>query len=299
MSKGNIYLGYGRGSIGDLVLTRMKGQQIGRARNRHPDNPRTAPQMRQRAGFVSPLKFYTRGVQNLFQFAFTDKRLKESDYNAFMRINVGGGFPLTPDEFRNAGFPALGSWVMSRGSLPAIPIEMAGAHSNNLGIKLQYEDDAENVGFFSDFLYVNGYADIGDIITFVIVRADGVAVTANSISVDEGAEVRWYINQMKVNPLSRQSLSSALPNVQSFKVGTTPYLGISAESAQINETTVGMAVIRSKLTSKGLRVSTSRLLCGGYVVDFVAFRNTPAEIQRVLAEWGANSAAILKGGLLG
>lgn len=298
MSKGNVVLGYGRGAIGDLVLTRLKGQQVAKARNRHPANPRTALQMKQRAGFVSPLKFYTRGVQNLFQFAFTDKRLKESDYNAFMRINVGAGFPITPTEFQMQGFPALGSWVMSRGSLTTIPIEMAGAHSNNLGVQLTNELDAQSVGNFSAWLIANKLADAGDIITFVMIRAEGTAVTASSISVDEGAEVRWYINQLMVNPNSQQPMSSAMPNVERYKVGVQNYFGISAETAQINETTVGMTVIRSKITSKGLRVSTSRLLCGGYVDDFVTFRNTPSEIQRVLAEWGTNSTAILKGGLL-
>lgn len=298
MSKGNIYLGYGRGSIGDLVLTRMKGQQIGRARNRHPDNPRTASQMRQRAGFISPLKFFTRGVQNLFQFAFTDKRPKESDYNAFMRINVGSGFPLTPDEFKNLGFPALGSWVMSRGALSPIPIVMAGTHSNNLGMLMANDLDTQNVGNFSNFLIVNKLADEGDIITFVCIHADGAVVTANSISVDEGAEVRWYINQLKVDPDSQKPMSVAMPQVNRYQVDGKYYFGISAEYAQVNESTVGLAVIRSKITSKGLRVSTSRLLCGGYVEDFIAFRNTPAEIQRVLAAWGANPDAILKGGLL-
>lgn len=298
MSKGNVILGYGRGSIGDMVLTRLKGQQITKARNRQPANPRTALQMRQRAGFIAPLKFYTRGIKNLFQFAFTDKRLKESDYNAFMRINVGGGFPLTPTEFQMLGFPALGSWVMSRGSLSAIPIEMVGAHSNNLGIRVTNEFSGREVGDFSHFLVGNGFADVGDIITIVIVRAEGTAVTETSISVDEGAEVRWYVNQIKVDLNSQKPMSIAMPAVQAYKVGDKHYFGISAESAQINETTVGMTVIRSKITSKGLRVSTSRLLCGGYVDDFVTFRNTPAEIQRVLAEWRANSDAILKGGLL-
>lgn len=298
MSKGNVVLGYGRGAIGDLVLTRLKGQQVAKARNRHPANPRTSPQMKQRAGFVSPLKFYTRGVQNLFQFAFTDKRLKESDYNAFMRINVGDGFPLTPDEFRTQGFPALGNWVMSRGHLSEIPFAMVGEHSNNIGIQTYAEQNTRSVGDFSRFVNGNGWAEEGDIITFVIVRADGVAVTANSISVDEGAEVRWYINQVKVDTTSQKPLSVQMPYVQTFHVGETPYFGISAESAQINETTVGMAIIRSRITSKGLQVSTSRLLCGGYVSDFIQFRNTPEQIARVLAEWGSNSAAILKGGLL-
>lgn len=298
MSKGNIYLGYGRGAIGDVVLTRLKGQSVAKARNRHPANPRTSPQMKQRAGFVSPLKFYTRGVQNLFQFAFTDKRPKESDYNAFMRINVGYGFPLTPDEFRTLGFPALGNWVMSRGSLSGIPFSMVGEHSNNIGIVTYAEANTRTVGNFSAFLNSSGWAEEGDIITFVIVRADGVAVTANSISVDEGAEVRWYINQVKVDSTSQKPLSVQMPNVQTFSIDGAPHLGISGESAQINKTTVGMAIIRSRITKKGLLVSTSRLLCGGYVSDYIQFRNTPEQIARVLAEWGATSGAILKGGLL-
>lgn len=298
MSKGNVVLGYGRGAVGDLVLTRLKGQQVAKARNRHPSNPRTSLQMKQRAGFISPLKFYTRGVQNLFQFAFMDKRPKESDYNAFMRINSGAGFPLTPSEFRTFGFPALGAWIMSRGSLTGIPVEMAGAHSNNIGLHMSNELDTQSVGNFSAWLIANHLADEGDFITFVMIRAEGTAVTATSISVDEGAEVRWYINQLKVSSNSQQPMSSAMPYVQRYQVSGQYYFGISAESAQINETTVGMAVIRSKLTSKGLRVSTARLLCGGYVPEFIEFRNTPAEIARVLAEWHTTDTAILKGGLL-
>lgn len=298
MSKGNVVLGYGRGAIGDFVLTRLKGQQVAKGRNRHPKNPRTSLQMKQRAGFIAPLKFYTRGVQNLFQFAFTDKRLKESDYNAFMRINVGGGFPLTPDEFRLHNFPALGSWVMSRGSLTTIPVEMAGTHSNNLGMHMNNELDTQNVGNFSRWLEAKNLADNGDILTFVCIRADGVVVTSNSISVDEGAQVRWYINQFKVNTESQMPMSAAMPHIERYQMDGEFYYGISAETSQINECTVGMAVIRSKITTKGLLVSTSRMVCGGYVDDFVAFRNTPEEVRRVLAAWGATSTAILKGGLL-
>lgn len=298
MSKGNVVLGYGRGAIGDMVLTRLKGQQVAKARNRQPANPRTAPQMRQRAGFIAPLKFYTRGIQNLFQFAFTDKRLKESDYNAFMRINVGSGFPLTPAEFQQQGFPALGNWVMSRGSLVAPKVEMPTAHSNNLGVEYAPVGSPIKIGEISaDFIDMHGCQN-GDIITFVMIRADGVVTTDTTCEVDEGAEVRWYINQFKVDIRDNRDLIQVMPLVQSFKVGEKSYLGISASSAQINETTVGMACIRSRITSKGMSVSTSRLVGGGYVDDFIDFRNTPAQIQRVLAEWGATSAAILKGGLL-
>lgn len=298
MSKGNVVLGYGRGAVGDIVLTRLKGQQVAKARNRHPFNPKTSPQMRQRSGFVAPLKFYTRGIQNLFQFAFTDKRVRESDYNAFMRINIGSGFPMTPDEFATMGFPALGTWLMSRGTLSGIPCSLFASGTNNVGLRLDNAAQGQTVGSFSQMLVDKRLADVGDIITFVMIRADGVVTTPHAINVDPGAEVRWYINQMRVDTISIELLTTAMPAVELGQRDGDVWLGISAESAAINETTAGMTIIRSKNTAKGLRVSTSRMVNAGYVDDYVAFRNTPAEIARVLAAWGATSTAILKGGNL-
>lgn len=298
MSKGNVVLGFGRGSIGDMVLTRLKGQQVAKARNRHPNNPRTAPQMTQRAGFIAPLKFYTRGIQNFFQFAYTDKRVKESDYNAFMRINAHGGFPLTPTEFYQRNFPALGEWLMSRGSLSGIPVTKHSEHGNNLGLNVTGAPDYTTVGGISKFLVAQNLADVGDIITFVMIRCDGCAVLANSISIDEGAEVRWYINQFRVATSDPTPLDTAMPKVQHFTLENVHYLGIDASTAAVNETTVGLAIVRSKITTKGLHVSTSRIVPGGWVPQFIEFRNTPEEIARVLAEWKASETAILKGGLL-
>lgn len=298
MSKGNIYLGYARGAIGDLVLTRMKGQQIGRARNRNPANPRSFSQMKQRAGFVSPLKFYTRGVQNLFQFAFADKREKESDYNAFMRINVGAGFPLTPDEFRNQGFPAFGNWILSRGNLPSLPVTMIGNHSNNLGIWLDVDDAPTTVAGLTAALFNRHLVDWMDLITFVFVDADGCITSAQAIDLWPSASVRWTIEQVWMNPNDQRPLSEALPAFDVFSVDGEYYFGVSAERAPINETSVGLGVIRSVAAGRRFRVSTSRIVCGGYINDYIQFRNTPEEVKRVVAEWGATYAPILKGGLL-
>lgn len=298
MSKGNIYLGYGRGSVGDLVLTRMKGQQIGRARNRNPKNPRTSAQMKQRAGFVSPLKFYTRGVQNLFKFAFTDKKEKESDYNAFMRNNVGGGFPLTPAEFRNPGFPAFGNWVLSRGNLPSLPVTKIGDHSNNIGIRLRADDAPTTVGALATALYNRRLIDWMDLLTFVYVDADGCITSAQGVNLSPAAEVRWYVEQVWMNPNDHTPLTEALSAIDVFQVDGEYYVGVSAERAQINETSVGLGVIRSRAEGKRFHVSTSRIVCGGYVDAYILFRNTPTEVKRVITEWKASSAPILKGGLL-
>lgn len=298
MSKGNVVLGYGRGAIGDMVLTRLKGQQVAKARNRQPANPRTAPQMRQRAGFIAPLKFYTRGVQNLFQFAFTDKRLKESDYNAFMRINVGSGFPLTPQEFQRNAFPALGSWVMSRGPLVAPPVLKDASGSNTIGIQAIGFQQSSKISLLSSYLIGQYGLQEGDIVTFVSVIANHVATTSSSITFGEDAEVSWFIDQFKINTNDDRTIGSVLYIVKPFTVSGNGYIGLNQADHPVASYTVGMACIVSRITSKKFLVSTSRLVNGGYVDDYIEFRNRPSEIQRVLAEWGASSSPILKGGLL-
>ena len=36
MAKGNLFQGMGRGKVGDVVFSRLNGEQISRVRNRHP-----------------------------------------------------------------------------------------------------------------------------------------------------------------------------------------------------------------------------------------------------------------------
>lgn len=48
MAKGNLFLGMARKKIGDVVFYRANGEQISRARNRSPRNPRSAKQSIQR-----------------------------------------------------------------------------------------------------------------------------------------------------------------------------------------------------------------------------------------------------------
>ena len=49
MATGNLLLGMGKKSIGDITLYRSRGMQRARARNRRPKNPRSQSQNVQRA----------------------------------------------------------------------------------------------------------------------------------------------------------------------------------------------------------------------------------------------------------
>lgn len=117
MSKGNMLMGYARGAVGDLVFSRVKGNQVTKARNRQPSNPKTSKQVYQRAKFINAVRFYQRGVQNLFKFAYEDKTAQESDFNAFMRHNTSLAIPVGKNASEDSIYPAISNWITSFGSL--------------------------------------------------------------------------------------------------------------------------------------------------------------------------------------
>lgn len=110
-------MGYARGAVGDLVFSRVKGNQVTKARNRQPANPKTSKQVYQRAKFINAVRFYQRGVQNLFKFAYEDKTAQESDFNAFMRHNTARAIPVGKDASEESLYPAISNWITSSGSL--------------------------------------------------------------------------------------------------------------------------------------------------------------------------------------
>lgn len=117
MAKGNMLLGYARGAVGNLVFSRVKGNEVTKARNRQPANPKTSKQVFQRAKFLNAVNFYKRGVQNLFKFAYEDKTQQESDFNAFMRHNVSRAIPVGKGSSADSLYPAISNWITSVGSL--------------------------------------------------------------------------------------------------------------------------------------------------------------------------------------
>lgn len=60
MAKGNMFLGMSRGSVGDVTFYRGRGQQLARARNRSPKNPRSSAQIIQRMILATASKAYSR-----------------------------------------------------------------------------------------------------------------------------------------------------------------------------------------------------------------------------------------------
>lgn len=87
MAKDNLFLGFGRGKIGDVVFYRRDGQQIARARNRAPRNPNTFRQQLQRAVSANIQRIYSAGMQ-VFNHSFEGLKVGEGNQREFVRLNM-------------------------------------------------------------------------------------------------------------------------------------------------------------------------------------------------------------------
>lgn len=87
MAKGNPFLGMARGSVGDVTLYRKNGEQVSRARNRKPSNPKTNPQLYQRAIMATVLRAYSAG-KVIFDHSFQGKKVGEGNQREFLSRNL-------------------------------------------------------------------------------------------------------------------------------------------------------------------------------------------------------------------
>lgn len=288
-------LGYSRGSVGDVTFSRLKGQQIAKARNRNPNNPKTKTQMMQRSLFVSATKFYQQARAKFFKFAFEDKKYHESDFNAFMRHNVKNGTNMTQEAVQAYNYPALGMWALSKGSLQ--PFEQKAEENYfraNTGIVVPQDYDIPTtVGELSATLIQSNRFQVGDMLTMVnygFTRVGEAPVPALAPLNDDYMTYFTY-KQMVINTESTESLTKYDLGV--YVDGTTHVLYITSTGAVYDERYVAVCLIHSRQTANGLLVSDSVLLGSGLYDDAITACADDVYIQQVLNAWGATEEAIL------
>lgn len=292
MSKGNMLLGHARGKVGSLVFSRLKGQQVTRARNFSPANPRTSSQMYQRALFTDAVKFYTRGRRNLFQFAFEDKKANESDYNAFMRENAKRGVLISQQAFNKYGYPALGNWIMSKGTLSPTGAVMALGESMFIEFvrPATAKPTVTTVGQLSEQI-VDGVDYLnGDILTFVNIRIAG-ATTIPNVEGNGGSTI-WQIDQIQLDTTSSQPLSDF--NIEATAgevIGGNVTIVVQAGWTIPEGNIQAGCVIHSRNTATGTRVSTEEIsynTLGNTAIDNARQR---AYIDAVIESWRTTQKA--------
>lgn len=310
MATGNMFLGGARGSVGDITLAVQNGQQTYRQRNRQPRNPRSKRQMFQRASFSVPVKFFTRGTQQLFKFAFTDKKQTESDYNAFMRANAKRGILMTKEQLTDPYIANLGNFQLTKGDLPGIRVtaiefaETEITHCVKIITDIDVESAPTTFGELSTAILATYPALMrGDIITALYIATDnGYDSNIPYLSSDHVFEPRWVIEQMILDPDEATTLTQAWTCAKE----SSGKLSIANPAAELPEEVGGGAIIVSRNTANGLRVSSSSIHASAYAKEAMALMtpdwnnvdlNDPW-VAHVLASWGASEEAILQGSLV-
>ena len=139
-------LGHARGKVGDLVFSRVNGQQVTRARAAVVKNPQTEPQIIQRIILNTISQAYSR-MSAIADHSFEGVAQGQKSMSTFMKknmsatrqrmtaaVNAGGGFSDVQD-FAPIGTNNFGinPYIMSTGSLPAVNVISV---SSNTGAKI-------------------------------------------------------------------------------------------------------------------------------------------------------------------
>lgn len=288
-------IGIARGKLGDAVYYRSKGNTNARSYNPNTTNRRTVRQQSQRAVFSSSVKFFARGTQNLFVFAFEDKRTQESDYNAFMRYNTKRGIYFGPEQNENPAYPALGNWIMTHGSLPRIDYKRGSEGFEIDLLPAAGVGDVVTVGQLSSQLLTDPAWAPGDIFTIVSVGSDSLVGTPyNPVRVGS-SEPYWVIKQFIVDESDPTNLDTL---GLEFKVqGIRQYLTYSTEYPLSILGIEGFAVIHSRTVNGQLRVSDSTMIYNPAGDTAIEYGQGDSWKDIVLAAWGSEQLSILQGGV--
>lgn len=309
MSKGSLFFGKATGKLGQIVLSNVKGQQIARAWQPKVANPRTSVQQMQRAKFANAVKFYKRATQNLFKFAFEDKRRTESDYNAFMRHNVDRSLIFNRISYDNMNYPALSEWLISAGSLGVFQSRVYDSRTitNASGLRspINNPDDSykfpegitENtatVAHISDYFKHDFGAQDGDYVTFV-----GIDTSIALISDKPNSGPWWSITQIKIDStntkLFLEAVNKQAPN--NLGIDITDRAGAIIWKSPKSKAVL-FGVVLSRVTPNGVLVSTSNLGTNETGIGVMTATLQDAYRQQALNSWLRSSDPILKGSVV-
>lgn len=209
-------LGYARGKVGSLVFTRRKGEQVARAHNARPNNPKSPKQILQRMKIYAPTAMYRLFAPNFFKFAFDDQKANETDYNVYMRKNIASApwvDKVLATQYAVLPFPVR----LSDGVLPSVQ-----QFYGNITTRSTGGDDGWGVGFnFGlETTLDNGtvaeftrnikrlYPSLidGDMITFVIVEGGGLSVENGSVLYDGVSASKFKYSQVVLSESDETSL---------------------------------------------------------------------------------------------
>lgn len=177
-----MFLGYARGKVGDVVMYRstVNNEQMARARNRRPANPRTSPQLYQRAVMATVMRAYSSG-KAIFDHSFQGQGSPAKNMARFQQLNArllraNLSQDLIDQPFENyramlvgpgTNSPVPGPWVISEGSYAQQAFVITPAAPGTLAVFSLRSREFASSTTVGDYLDANGLIP-GDIYTFVM-----------------------------------------------------------------------------------------------------------------------------------
>ena len=327
MAKGNLFQGMGRGKVGDVVFSRLNGEQISRVRNRHPKNPRSNSQLYQRAIMATVMQAYSAG-KAIFDHSFEGYAVGAQCQRRFLSLNAKMLRQLVATDINT---PLTGNNQKARVVAPGVSVPVAdpfiisrGSYQQNIfsyddeagGFSLPSANNAETIA-----QYVSRIGLIaGDIYTFVMfaIKKD-IAYQSNLF--DDVLASQNYCSFGWVRLIVKENLSSITTAVQNlsqlfdvqnsggdFNVTSTTLAGLQVNnSLNLNRLIVsnkdaytgsgGIGLIRSRLDQDLRSDSTMIINYGSDADDMFGIAS-----EYILDEWKnattsvGDSDLILEGG---
>ena len=222
MAKGNLFQGMGRGKVGDVVFSRLNGEQISRVRNRHPKNPRSNSQLYQRAIMATVMQAYSAG-KAIFDHSFEGYAVGAQNQRRFLSLNAKMLRQLVATDINT---PLKGDAQKARVVAPGVSVPTAcpfiisrGSYQQNL-FSLTTSGDAYKLPAANSNETVAEYATrngliAGDIYTFVMfaIKKD-TAYQSNMY--DDVLASQNYCSFGWVRLIVKENLSSVKTTVRTY-----------------------------------------------------------------------------------
>lgn len=231
MAKGNLILGTGHGSIGDVTMMRRNGAEVARVRLRKIKNPKSQGQAEQRMYMAPILKFYS-PLSKVLETSFEGLN-KADSYAKFISINSNLARANQWAVKKGAGFTPL-PYQIAGGTLPQ-PIV-----NENTGVLFLSVNDltteTATIGALSTALISAYDLQNGDQVTVVAALGNGESILKKAF--------RFFIDETSGEPISDYGL----------QIATNSELSIVGVP-------VGLAFIFSRWENNAWRRSNAFMVC--------------------------------------
>lgn len=182
MAKGNLFLGMARKKIGDVVFYRANGEQISRARNRSPRNPRSAKQSIQRMVLATASKMAA-AWRPIVDHSFEGYNVGQDSVRHFQQLAmarlrgqaayiINGGQEFAVADFAIKGAPIVGKSEglrISSGTLSFIPWTAIGeGEYQHTGVDELTGSITDQAGYAEALSFLG--LEPGDQLTFVCIQ---------------------------------------------------------------------------------------------------------------------------------